>query len=124
MQESNSKPTAGAAPGCSRLLQANPQTSCTVCVPPKPRELESIANRVGSSTLIPFARQLAPQTDVGDSLVVARYHHFCSLGDRAAVFAARAADATCANLRINDFARPSRADRNRNPAQHAGHFVV
>src|SRR5208337_5387213 len=65
-----------------------------------------------------------PALDVGDAFLVAIHHNFRTFFDGASVFAARAAGAACAGLRVNDFAGAVFTYGHRDSSQHADHFVV
>src|SRR5579859_798548 len=74
--------------------------------------------------LVHFARHLTPQANVSDAFVVARHYDFRSFRDRAAGFAARAADTARSHLRIDQLAGATFANRHGQFAQHTHHFEV
>src|ERR1700680_4543242 len=71
-----------------------------------------------------LARQLAPQTYVGNSLLVARDDHFAAFGNSATIFAARPADPAGSHLRVDNLAGSAGSDGTANTSQNSNHVVV
>src|SRR5260370_41851539 len=75
-------------------------------------------------TCVQVAGQLVERPDVGDALFVARDHNFCAFRNRGTAFGARAGDAACARLGVDELAGAARTDRDAEPAEHADQFVI
>src|SRR6266852_2931502 len=105
--------------------------------PPNPRTFTSTAKqtlaltrsqRRGSRALFCglrlFARHLAPQTNIGNALLVTGDHNLGSLGNGAPIVSARATNSTRSHLGIDKLASSARADGNADSPQHSHHLVV
>src|SRR4051794_31227585 len=78
---------------------------------------------VGGS-FVQFAAQLAPQTNVSDSLLVTCDHNLSAFFDCASVFTASPANPSRSHLRVDQLARAAFTDPNAELAEHAHHLEV